>query len=291
VRDATGHDSRLRDAAVRWKKATFLLPGPHRTAPPPGRPSPLHFSVNGMVSQLAIFSLFAAAASAAYDQSAGTDDDDDGRPEQQHWRLTQQADDAAGPASHQLSPRGAGDMLSALDFGAKADGRTDDSAAVQRAVDAAQTQNLPLLLPSGTYLLTSPVIVRADVKPKKPKGSAAMPGSSQQRIARRAARQQLAAASRPTSSATAQVYNPLRMMGDGIEQSVLVAGAPMAAVISLPNISQFIDFSHFGIDCNKSAEIGIDAPNTLVRSRFVAVGVNHSRTGKKTILVSTLLQK
>jgi hypothetical protein len=73
VRDATGHDSHD-CATLRWKKATFLLPGPHRTAPPPGRPSPLHFSVNGMVSQLAIFSLFAAAASAAYDQSAGTDD-------------------------------------------------------------------------------------------------------------------------------------------------------------------------------------------------------------------------
>jgi hypothetical protein len=157
-----------------------------------------------------------------------------------------------------------GSPLSVLDFGAKADGRTDDSAAVQRAVDAAQSQNLLLLLPAGTYRLTSPVVVRADVKPKT--GMSRSGRSS----ARRAARQ-LA-----ISSAT-KVYSPLRMLGDGIEESVLVAGAPMEAVLLLPNISQFIEFSHFGIDCNKSAAIGIDAPNTLIRSRIASVGVNHSK--------------
>ena len=232
-----------------------------------------------MVSQLALFFFAAGAAPAAYGQSAeigsgGGGGGGGGEGADQHRLPLTQVDawvDAAGHASHQLSPRGAGDMLSVLDFGAKANGRTDDSAAVQRAVDAAQTQNLPLLLPAGTYLLTSSVTIRADVKPKV----AAMSGSSQ-RAARRAARRQLASA-RFTYSAT-QVYSPLRMLGDGIEQSILVAGAPMAAVLSLPNISQFIDFSHFGIDCNKSADIGIDAPNTLIRSRFASVGVNNSKT-------------
>ena len=194
------------------------------------------------------------------------------------------------------------DALSVLDFGAKADGRTDDRAAIQRAVDAAQTQNLPLLLPAGVYLLASPVVVRADVKPKV----AAVSGTSR-RAARRAARQlatwslcplhsidkslylashlsairstdSLTCTHRRSTSSAAQVYSPLRMLGDGIEESVLVAGAPMVAVLSLPNISQFIEFSHFGIDCNRTAEIGIDAPNTLVRSRFASVGVNNSKT-------------
>lgn len=159
-------------------------------------------------------------------------------------------------------------MLSVLDFGATGDGRTDDSAALQRAVDAAQSQNLPLLLPAGTYRLTSPVVVRSDEKPKK--GAV----GSAQRSARRAARQ--LAAARPVFSA-AKMYSPLRMLGDGIEESVLVAGSSMAAVLSLPNISQFVEFSHFGIDCNKSAHIGIDAPNTLIRSRIASVGVNHSK--------------
>eukprot|EP01047_Picozoa_sp_COSAG01_P063789 COSAG01_NODE_8330_length_2826_cov_17.633297_2_plen_292_part_00 len=166
-------------------------------------------------------------------------------------------------------------MLSVLDFGAMADGRTDDSNAIQKAIDAAQSQNLPLLLPAGTYLLKSTVFVRADVKPK---GTAAEPsGASWRGASRRSAR--IAARQRLTRSGTTQqAYSPLRMVGDGLEESVLVAGAPMEAVISLPNISQFIEFSHFGIDGNKSAQIGIDAPNTLIRSRFTAVGVNHSGT-------------
>ena len=133
------------------------------------------------------------------------------------------------------------DALSVLDFGAKADGRTDDSAAIQRAVDAAQTQNLPLLLPAGVYLLASPVVVRADVKPKV----AAVSGTSR-RAARRAARQlaswrlcplystdkslylashlsairstdSLTCTHRRSTSSAAQVYSPLRMLGDGIE--------------------------------------------------------------------------
>jgi len=171
---------------------------------------------------------------------------------------------AAVPLSRP-SPR-AGDTLSVLDFGAKADGRTDDSVAIQKAVDAAQAQSLPLLIPAGTYRLASTVVVRADVKPK-----AAASGASR-RGARIAARRLAARAS------AAQEYSALRMIGDGIEESIMVAGAPMDAVLSLPNISQFIEFSHFGIDGNKSAQIGIDAPNTLIRSRFTAVGVNHSRT-------------
>eukprot|EP01048_Picozoa_sp_COSAG05_P011173 COSAG05_NODE_1036_length_6076_cov_159.776476_4_plen_111_part_00 len=50
----------------------------------------------------------------------------------------------------------------------------------------------------------------------------------------------------------------------------------MEAVISLPNITEYIEFSHFGVcgSKHKLAKIGIDAPNTLTRSRFVSVSVN-----------------
>ena len=42
------------------------------------------------------------------------------------------------------------------DFGAVGDGGADDTAAIQRAVDASG----PLVFPTGTYRLTAPVVIR-----------------------------------------------------------------------------------------------------------------------------------
>lgn len=52
------------------------------------------------------------------------------------------------------------DMAHASAFGARFDGTTDDSAALQRAVDAAAARGQMLILPSGTALLSRPLDLR-----------------------------------------------------------------------------------------------------------------------------------
>ncbi len=54
--------------------------------------------------------------------------------------------DAAGVANVKLPP-----------YGAKGDGRTDDTAAIQRAIDATQGTHRMVLLPEGTYLVSAPL--------------------------------------------------------------------------------------------------------------------------------------
>ncbi len=55
-------------------------------------------------------------------------------------------------------------LLSARDFGATGDGVTDDTAALQRAIDAAQTTGALLLIPAGNYLLTDTLRITAHVR-------------------------------------------------------------------------------------------------------------------------------
>jgi hypothetical protein len=51
-------------------------------------------------------------------------------------------------------------MLSARDFGALGDFVTDDTAALQRAIDTAQRESKALYVPGGSYMLSSPLHVR-----------------------------------------------------------------------------------------------------------------------------------
>ena len=44
--------------------------------------------------------------------------------------------------------------INVQNFGAKGDGSTDDTAAIQQALDAGASQNLPIYLPSGTYTVS-----------------------------------------------------------------------------------------------------------------------------------------
>lgn len=53
----------------------------------------------------------------------------------------------------------AGAEFNVLDFGAKGDGITDDTAALQAAVNAAMSQNKRLYLPKGEYLVSSTITV------------------------------------------------------------------------------------------------------------------------------------
>ena len=54
------------------------------------------------------------------------------------------------------------DIVNVLDYGAKGDGETDDTAAVQAALDAASASNKVLWFPAGTYLLATAQSVECD---------------------------------------------------------------------------------------------------------------------------------
>lgn len=51
------------------------------------------------------------------------------------------------------------DIVSVKDFGAVGDGVTDDTAAIQLALDAAQGSGAKLFIPAGTYRTTAPLVV------------------------------------------------------------------------------------------------------------------------------------
>ena len=62
------------------------------------------------------------------------------------------------PTSWKKKARG---ILNIRDFGAKGDGSTDDTAAIQAAVDrAASTLAMAVYVPAGTYIITAPLVIQ-----------------------------------------------------------------------------------------------------------------------------------
>ncbi len=54
-------------------------------------------------------------------------------------------------------PLHAASSLSVLDFGAKGDGKADDTAAIRKAIEAGRTQSRPVTFPRGQYIVTQPL--------------------------------------------------------------------------------------------------------------------------------------
>lgn len=161
--------------------------------------------------------------------------------------------------------------LNARDFGARGDNSTDDTDALQAAVDAAQQQGRALAVPAGYYRVSHPIFIRwtEDDDCAKP----TCPGS----------------------------HRPLRLFGESMYSTAVVAaqnfscvdeageasilGAFGCAVLSLPARQQpgvppwkenfgktttDHDISHIGFDANHKARFGVYAP-IITRSRLEAV--------------------
>ena len=55
-------------------------------------------------------------------------------------------------------------LLNVKDFGAKGDGATDDTAAIQKAINEASDKKVSLIIPAGTYMVTSQIEVKSNTK-------------------------------------------------------------------------------------------------------------------------------
>ena len=86
-----------------------------------------------------------------------------GTPGQSHWNQSElvQKMRSVFPLSLML-PAAAWAALNVHDFGAKGNGIADDAAAIQKAIDVAQTANQSQMVffPSGTYLVRSSIQIR-----------------------------------------------------------------------------------------------------------------------------------
>jgi len=51
------------------------------------------------------------------------------------------------------------DRLNVMDFGAKGDGKADDTAAVMKAIEAGAKKKLPVCFPRGEYRITKPLSI------------------------------------------------------------------------------------------------------------------------------------
>lgn len=106
---------------------------------------------------------------------------------------------------------------------------TDDYAAIQAAVVEAYRSQQPLLIPSGTYLVNSPILM---ARPPAPPLSHVLSRTTTGRSA--LLRRNIGGRGNDIEG----MYGPMRIIGDGIHQSVIVAGPRFpkgAAVLSLPN--------------------------------------------------------
>eukprot|EP01043_Picozoa_sp_COSAG02_P053796 COSAG02_NODE_5996_length_3885_cov_1.818806_2_plen_264_part_00 len=164
-----------------------------------------------------------------------------------------------------------GPGLSALDFGAVGDGvcteaadrswtkctGRDQSAALQRAIDAAQAQARTLYLPAGVYMVNTTLTIR------KPSENASI--------------------SKPQPYVTAG----LRIIGEGMANTIIVAQHSMEAVVAyegnevepdLAGVTSGHSMESLSVSAAKLATHAIYGP-AIIWSRWVRVGVFDAANG------------
>ena len=98
----------------------------------------------------------------------------------------------------------------------------DDAPALQRAVDAAQLQGRSLFIPAGVYGVASPVVVRCTGARDLVYDNGVGGGGGLT----------LCSGFDPSSG---RVYHPLRISGEGMESTVLIATAAMQVIPPVPS--------------------------------------------------------
>lgn len=128
----------------------------------------------------------------------------------------------SGKAATVALASNADDELNARDFGAAGDGVADDTQALQAAINAAQRKGRPLLVPSGTYMITAPLRVKCTNE---------------------------FCADTATPGALGDVNKPLRLRGDGKHLTHIVAGAAIESMLDMRghNLTKPTD-AHGGYD-------------------------------------------
>lgn len=136
--------------------------------------------------------------------------------------------------------------LNAKDFGAVGDGTTDDTLALQRSIAAAADKLQALLVPAGTYIVSSPLVVAC-------------------------ARRELN-------------VNPVKIRGEGQFVTVIKASAPAKAVLWFsatapsPGVTAVVTNGHevrdLTFDANDKADAAVLAL-AITRSAFRAVTFSH----------------
>ena len=165
----------------------------------------------------------------------------------------------------------------------------DDAPALQRAVDAAQLQGRSLFIPAGIYGVATPVVVRCtggdDLVYSDP--------------GRRRAQSAIVLCS-GMEDGSGRVFHPLRISGEGMESTVLIATASMQAVLelgvgglpepspyytggSLPNVTSKLHIRQLHLHANKLAQFGVHSAG-IIQSRFSYLAATHAlNTGIKLV--------
>jgi len=155
----------------------------------------------------------------------------------------------------------------------------DDAPALQRAVDAAQLQGRSLFIPAGVYGVASPVVVRCTGARDLVYDNGVGGGGGLT----------LCSGFDPSSG---RVYHPLRISGEGMESTVLIATAAMQAVLELgvgglplelggssgaglPNVTSMLQITQMHLHANRLAQFGVHSAG-IIRSRFSYLGATHA---------------
>ena len=177
------------------------------------------------------------------------------------------------PTARQSPPP---DALNARDFSARGDGRTDDHAALQAAIHAAQRQGRALYIPAGDYVVGATLVIECSV----PNCCEAC-NTSQSNCGH--------------SACGPLVFNPLRLMGEAQFTTRIIAGPSFqgAALLALPgssinppagtlgNTTETHEISHLQLHANAhgdaaGADYALYAPY-ITRSRFIALYITDAR--------------